>query len=252
MATYVLSDIHGLYDKFMAMLEKIDFKDSDQLYIIGDVIDRGPNGIKIYQEILKHPNIEVIKGNHEVFFLEAFDYFIDGDTFKEINFASFKIRNSIWYHNGCEPTIDQFLELELKERIEIFKYIKSEKDYKIIEINNQKYLLVHAGLFIYEGIPFEKLMEINIRKEHNLWIREDFLDSEYQKLDDMTIIFGHTPTYYIPEYMWNPEILTKECLRRCKQSKIFYGKGKIGIDCGCAMNKNLGCLRLDDMKEFYT
>ena len=42
MATYVISDIHGQYDMFMELLEKIPLKDSDTLYILGDVVDRVP------------------------------------------------------------------------------------------------------------------------------------------------------------------------------------------------------------------
>ena len=36
---YVMSDIHGQYDKYLAMMDKIRFSDDDHLYIIGDVID---------------------------------------------------------------------------------------------------------------------------------------------------------------------------------------------------------------------
>ena len=38
--TYVMSDLHGCYDKYVQMLEKIGFGDGDTLYILGDVIDR--------------------------------------------------------------------------------------------------------------------------------------------------------------------------------------------------------------------
>lgn len=39
--TYVASDIHGEYKKYIQMLNKINFSDSDILYVLGDVIDRG-------------------------------------------------------------------------------------------------------------------------------------------------------------------------------------------------------------------
>ena len=45
MAHYVMSDIHGEADRFSAMLETIHFSSQDTLYILGDVIDRGPEGI---------------------------------------------------------------------------------------------------------------------------------------------------------------------------------------------------------------
>lgn len=51
MAKYVMSDIHGNYKKFRLMLERIDFKEEDTLYILGDVIDRGTKGLSILDYI---------------------------------------------------------------------------------------------------------------------------------------------------------------------------------------------------------
>ena len=50
--TYVMSDLHGRYDKYVQMLEKIGFGDGDTLYILGDVIDRGPDGIRILLDMM--------------------------------------------------------------------------------------------------------------------------------------------------------------------------------------------------------
>lgn len=46
MATYVISDIHGQYKMFLDLLDKIKLKDTDTLYILGDILDRGPHPIK--------------------------------------------------------------------------------------------------------------------------------------------------------------------------------------------------------------
>ena len=62
---YVISDIHGHYDKYRKMLEVIDFKDYDVLYVLGDVLDRGPDGIKVLQDMMFRPNVIPILGNHE-------------------------------------------------------------------------------------------------------------------------------------------------------------------------------------------
>ena len=55
--TYVMSDIHGCYDKYVKVLEKINFSEGDILYILGDVVDRGPNGMKVLLNIAEHKNI---------------------------------------------------------------------------------------------------------------------------------------------------------------------------------------------------
>ena len=46
--TYVLSDIHGNFEIFKRMLEKIQFNSHDQLYILGDICDRGPCSLDIF------------------------------------------------------------------------------------------------------------------------------------------------------------------------------------------------------------
>ena len=38
----------------------------DILIVAGDIFDRGDQPVELYFEILKHPNIYVIQGNHDV------------------------------------------------------------------------------------------------------------------------------------------------------------------------------------------
>ena len=70
---YVMSDIHGNYEKFTEMLNKINFSKEDVLYIIGDVIDRMSGGLKIIDYIIGHKNVFYIKGNHEKLFIDAYE-----------------------------------------------------------------------------------------------------------------------------------------------------------------------------------
>ena len=58
---------------------------------------------------------------------------------------------------------------------------------------------------------------------------------------DYITISGHTPTINI-----------RHILGMSNSNRILFGKGNIYIDCGCCLEVGtLGCLRLDDMKEFY-
>lgn len=63
---YVVSDIHNDADRFKLLLQKIDFAEDDILILAGDIFDRRNQPIELYFEILKHPNIQVIQGNHDV------------------------------------------------------------------------------------------------------------------------------------------------------------------------------------------
>ena len=58
--TYVMSDLHGHYQKYLQMLDMIHFSDNDDLYMLGDVVDRGgsirgaPPGYEYENECLPH------------------------------------------------------------------------------------------------------------------------------------------------------------------------------------------------------
>ena len=53
---YVCSDIHGQYDLYQQLLQKLDLQESDILYVIGDAIDRGPDSLAILKDIMSRKN----------------------------------------------------------------------------------------------------------------------------------------------------------------------------------------------------
>ena len=62
---YVISDIHGCYKEYKELLEKIHFGETDELYVLGDVVDRGPEPMKVLQDMMLRPNVYPILGNHD-------------------------------------------------------------------------------------------------------------------------------------------------------------------------------------------
>ena len=69
--TYVLSDIHGNMANFKSILQQIDLQPEDTLYVLGDVVDRYPDGIRIIRMIMSMPNAKMLLGNHEYMMLKA-------------------------------------------------------------------------------------------------------------------------------------------------------------------------------------
>ena len=53
---YVMSDIHGNAIRFNSIMTQIDLQPEDTLYILGDVIDRYPDGIRILRLLMSMPN----------------------------------------------------------------------------------------------------------------------------------------------------------------------------------------------------
>ncbi|HOQ36748.1 MAG TPA: fructose-bisphosphatase class III [Acetivibrio sp.] len=216
---YLMSDLHGEFQKFLNMLDEIQFGSSDQLIILGDVIDRGPESIPLLQYIMEHNNMELLLGNHEEMLLKSL---INEDEEYYL----------CWMGNGGISTLSQLDLLSQEEQIDIIKYLRNCSMYKILD----NYILSHAGVdtsLYTNGSNIEEFMRKQ-NSEYLLW-KQDFFHS--RSLDKYTVIFGHVPTYY---------------LNGDRSLNIWHGKNKIGIDCGaCYFGGKLSCLRLDDMKEFY-
>ena len=162
--TYVISDIHGEFFKFQKMLELIEFKESDEMYILGDAVDRGKYPIRTLLYIIDHSNMKMLVGNHEVMMMKS----DEDDYFK------------CWMNNGGDITLSQYSNLCKDDRDKIDVYLDSLP----ILYELDKYILVHAGI-------------TKDRQDDDflLWAREDFLNVPTGL--DKTVIFGHTPTVFM-------------------------------------------------------
>ena len=69
---YCISDVHGYYELFCRLLDKIKFGSGDRLYVLGDSVDKGPDSIRLAKLLFSVPNIRCIAGNHEYDFLKYY------------------------------------------------------------------------------------------------------------------------------------------------------------------------------------
>lgn len=226
-----MSDIHGCKKEFDAMLEKIHFNDNDTLYIIGDIIDRGKNGMELLLEIMLKDNIFPILGNHELYAFNLLEkiYYIEEENRKELMDTSFMTELNYWMMDGGDITIHSFRALTKEQKIMIIDYLKEFRLWDMVEINNQTYLLVHAGLSNFN--PKRKLS--SYRPEELVYERFDYDNPFFPK---WIIISGHTPTMLL-----QPD----------RPPKIFRNKNHIVIDCGVVFGGRLACLCLETQEEFY-
>lgn len=226
--TYVISDLHGQYEAFRAMLNSISFSDDDTLYILGDIIDRGNQPLEIYEYIVSAPNIHMLMGNHEKMFLD-YAHNLNNDilnrTFKWSRLAREYFRQ--WQANGGTVTYEALLLKDEQYVTKFIEYIESLPYYFKIEVNEQKFLLCHSKPIAYESDSLDDLLRMNIEDDSILWNRdlnEDVVDEDY------IIIHGHTPVKEI----------------------VLYAEGScVDIDCGSYRTGRLGCLCLDNGDVWY-
>ena len=227
---YVLSDIHGNERRFESILAQINLRREDTLYVLGDVIDRHPGGIRILRRLMAMPNVQMILGNHEYMMLRALGE--PADSNRDDGDAQ-----AHWYRNGGGVTHSDWQILRDRECWRILDYLHGLPLNIDVEVGGRNYKLVH-------GAPVECWAEnrdprYRTATHFAVWKR---LDAVEALPGGTTIIFGHTPTTNYQEGM---------------PMKIWHGPGRIGIDCGGGWPEDgsggrLACLRLEDGAEFYS
>lgn len=245
MSTYVISDIHGCFSAFQRMLEKINFSDNDKLIIAGDIIDRGPENYEMLKWFENKPeNVEILMGNHE------YDF-----AFEDVPYLLRQVKDpddEDWadYYNPDEEhdlyeTIIKLIgynEVSLDQLTKWAELIKELPYYRILEINEKKYIIVHAAYVSDERYKmiYGSLSGI---EEFYIWNRDAFL---YDDGPGDTIIFGHTPTISGGGYGSDGKVYIEE----------YKGNRFIDIDCGYVYHErhpqaNMAVIRLEDEKIFY-
>lgn len=234
MATYVITDIHGQYDMFIELLDKIQLQDTDMLYILGDILDRNTHPIKTIRKLMEMPNVICMVSNHEYMALECLEFLMKEITDMSIEELDEKMLDNLvtWQYNGSKSTINEFRQLDSETRREVIDFIKDFLIYEEIVVNGKNYLWVHAGLGNY--LPDKDIEDYSIHEL--IWMGADY-DVQYFK--DTYVVTGHTPTQTIKD---NPH-----------PGYIYHRNNHIAIDCGASyQGGRLAALCLDTGKEYYS
>ena len=227
--TYVVSDLHGNFEKFKQLLKTIKFTDNDVMYVLGDIVDYGEEPIELLCDLSMRYNVIPIVGDHDyraLKLLTELDKMVSEQIMPEPEILA---EMTEWIQDGGQKTMESFKALDDDMREGVLEYLQDMALYEEVEVGGKKYLLIHAGIAGFEAdTPIEDYMP------------EDFitepLDRERSYIDGVTIIAGHIPTYEI---------------EGAEKGKIDRGTDSIIIDCGAAFDEALGCLCLETGKEFY-
>ena len=92
---------------------------------------------------------------------------------KSCTHSTSKLWIDTWMFNGGGTTLRELKELPMREKIKCLAFVRSLPLYKILEVEGNIYLLVHAGMDLKEEALEEACM--NMDEEDALWIREPFL-----------------------------------------------------------------------------
>lgn len=101
MATWAIGDLQGCLDDFLCLLKKIRFKpDRDQLWLSGDLVNRGPDSLGTLRHCYDlRDNLVTVLGNHDLHMLAVLDGAVAykrKDTFRDVLNAPDRHRLSQW------------------------------------------------------------------------------------------------------------------------------------------------------------
>ena len=190
---YAIADVHGMYGTYLDAINRL--RPADKLYIVGDVIDRGGEGIRILKDLIeKSKNVidssrfTFLLGNHEKQFMEIVEVLkkhgIEKEKFLEIveRCDKLSLENkeeyekvekefdldeteakaiNIWanYNGGKKTMLDFYDESEESQR-EIKEFLENSFIILPQEINGKDYLFVHSMP------PVEKDRNAYIKREN--------------------------------------------------------------------------------------
>lgn len=220
MRTIIIGDIHGCFDEFNELLDKISFdQEKDKLILLGDLIDRGPFSFNVVEKVMNLKNemgdrCVVIRGNHEQMLLDSVNGFGEDKR--------------IWIRNGADTTIDSLLKngtspKAISEWISTFPYYYEE----------ERFICTHAGI-PSTGLDSKDTYSF-------IWDRSIIYEGWYK---GKFLICGHTPLMnciYYNEDSKNPEII--------KPGEYDLPKtGYIDIDTGCVFGYKLTAMIIEGDK----
>lgn len=230
---YCISDIHGRKDRFDQFCTML--KPEDHVYVLGDVIDRGNDGMNILLDIMHNDQFTLLLGNHE----HMMHQFL-----KSLRTYDHHLKNTYemtWlYMNGGLATYEAYRMLDKKTQDEVYEYIdKLPLMIPNVQVNDKTYYLVHSKPIHTDSIltMHDTGDSIDAIKPI-LWdrVRYPFEDGF---IKDKTVIAGHSS---VLNY-----VLDSRPIGNCEDLKEA---SYINIDGGCASPypaSRLIVLCLDDL-----
>ena len=270
MANYAIGDIQGCYKEFKLALKKVNFNlDEDYLWLVGDLINRGPDSLKLLKHIYKiKERTHIVLGNHDLHFLACF-------------YGQRKLAKA--------DTISKLM--QSKKALKYAKFLIEQplifKKEIIFKNKSKKVIMVHAGippnLSLENCFDLNKEFQVALKKNPKRILKKVF-NNPFSKFSkkmskiDRIIFFANALTRIRAcndkgKIDFNFKGRINEIPKKLNawfnfensiisgNSQLIFGhwaaiKGKtkkkdiFGLDTGCVWGDKLTIMRLEDNKRF--
>jgi serine/threonine protein phosphatase 1 len=166
---YVVGDIHGCFSKLQQCLDELGFNpDTDRLFSVGDLVDRGPES-ELSLDWLAKPYFHAIRGNHEQMAIDAAKGMYDPYTYR--------LNGGAW-----------FLDLTQPERLLFSDAFSALPLWIEVQTSGGCIGLVHGD------VPADWNNITNANENELLWGRSKIKNKSAPDVANITHVYsGHTP-----------------------------------------------------------
>lgn len=211
----IVGDVHGHYEGLLHVLKLAGVTRRDQVFFLGDLIDRGPDSKGVLQFVRSH-DYPTLMGNHEELLLDA----LNG-----VNVA-------LWLQNGGYATVEQYGGYKLG-----LDALNAHRNWlealpHLIDLGDV--LLVHAGLNPDYGLEEQSTRDL-------MWLRDEFLYHPQPYFKDKMVLCGHTLTFTLRGLEGTIPV-----------GNVAKGPGWLGLETGAFHSKSgwLTCLDWDNQQVY--
>ena len=190
--TYVVSNLYGRLDKYEKLIKKINLKESDTLYILGNIVDHGEQSIELVNELSAQYNVYSVLGEHDYkayLLLSEFDRILKAGGAPS---ASFSREMIAWAQDGGQATLEAFQSADEDSKEGFLDYLSDLPVFEEVKLKSGKEFVL-----ICRGID-------NFNNDTDLYDYElddfmnGFIDIEKNYYGDKTLVVGYLDYEHTP------------------------------------------------------
>ena len=228
--TFVVANLYARLDKLEKLIKKINLKESDTLYILGNIVDYGEQSMELVNDLSTRYNVYSVLGEHDYkayLLLSEFDRILREGGAPSVSFSKEMIA---WSQDGGQATLEAFKSADADSKEGFLDYLSDLPVFEEVTLNNGKEFVLTC-----RGID-------NFNKDTDLYDYElddfmkGYLDIEKTYFDDRTMVVGYLDYEHTPAG---------------RQGKISAKNNNIALACDMSENDDVVCLCLETNEEYY-
>ena len=228
--TFVVSNLYGRLDKFEKLVKKINLKDSDTLYVLGNIVDYGEQSIELVNDLSSRYNVYSVLGEHDYkayLLLSEFDRILRDGGAPSVSFSKDMIA---WAQNGGQETLEAFKGSDADSKEGFLDYLSDLPVFEEVTLKNgREFVLTCRGIDNFDNNTdlYDYLLDDFIN---------GYLDIEKTYFGDKTMVVGYLDYEHTPAG---------------RSGKVTAKNNNIALACDMSENDDVVCICLETNDEYY-